>query len=175
MSTVDYPLSSTAFVPLRDSPQPEPKPSLHRIQAVRKQQGLSIRSVSRRTKVEPRVLRAEEEESSDLTLSALYRWQKALEVPVSDLLEESHEPVSRPVMERARMVKIMKTAAAIRERTESEPVYRMALMLIDQLLEIMPELADISPWHSVGQRRTTNEFGRITDRTVSDDFFADKD
>ena len=30
---------------------------------------------------------------------------------------------------------------------------RLVQMLLEQLVEIMPELADIGPWHAVGQRR----------------------
>ena len=33
-------------------------------------------------------------------------------------------------------------------------------MLIEQILEIMPELADVTPWHTVGQRRTLDDVGR---------------
>ncbi len=42
-------------------------------------------------------------------------------------------------------------------------------MLVEQLLEIMPELREVSAWHSVGQRRTLDEFGRAIERTLPDD------
>jgi len=35
----------------------------------------------------------------------------------------------------------------------------------------MPELADVSPWHSVGQRRTRDELGRAARMIVSEDTF----
>jgi hypothetical protein len=69
------------------------------------------------------------------------------------------------------MVKLMKTAAAIRERTDGEPVGRLVGMLIDQILEIMPELADVTPWHTVGQRRTLDDVGRTGRMLVSEEIF----
>jgi hypothetical protein len=69
------------------------------------------------------------------------------------------------------MVKLMKTAAAIRERTEGQPVGRMVTMLIEQILEIMPELSDVTPWHTVGQRRTLNDIGRAGQTVVSEEVF----
>ena len=61
---------------------------MHRIATVRKQKGLSLRSVARRMGVRENELRRDEEESADLHLSRLYQWQKALDVPLCDLLVE---------------------------------------------------------------------------------------
>ena len=36
----------------------------------------------------------------------------------------------------------------------------------------MPELAEVSAWHSVGQRRSLNEYGKVVDRRLRDDFFT---
>jgi hypothetical protein len=49
----------------------------------------------------------------------------------------------------------------------------LASMLISQLVEVMPELQEVSAWHSVGQRRTQDEMGRIVERTIPDSFFGD--
>jgi hypothetical protein len=46
-------------------------------------------------------------------------------------------------------------------------------MMADQLVEIMPELRDVNPWHTVGQRRTLDELGRIALETVPDTIFFD--
>ena len=67
----------------------------------------------------------------------------------------------------------MKTVAAILERSESKSICRLAEMLTEQLTELMPELKDVSPWHSVGQRRTAHELGRIADCSIPDDFFIE--
>ena len=52
-------------------------------------------------------------------------------------------------------------ANAILESAPSGAVQRMAENLVEQLIELMPELAEVSPWHSVGQRRSLEELGRI--------------
>ena len=116
-------------------------------------------------------VRAQEEETQDLRISDLLQWQKALGVPLQDLLVDSEPPLSRPVMERAQMVRLMKTAAALKDSVQSEGAERLATMLIQQLVEVMPELKDVGAWHSVGQRRSLDEYGRIVERRISDDFF----
>src|SRR3954453_22803443 len=88
---------------------------LHRIQEVRRLQGMSLRTAARQLDTDIRSIRAQEQATSDLKLSDLYRWPRALEVPVSELLVDSEEPLSRPVRERAAMVKVMKTARSLLE------------------------------------------------------------
>ena len=114
-----------------------------------------------------RTLRSQEEPDADLKLSDLRRWQTVLDVPLAELLEESDLPLSRPVMERAQMVRIMKTAASLLEAAETPEVRRFSTVLIDQLTEVMPELSEVSAWHSVGQRRTLDEVGKIAEKPVS--------
>ena len=145
----------------------------HRIKEVRREQGVSLRRVSQLLRTEVRELRREEEETSDLPLSRIYEWQKALEVPIADLLVDSAGPLSPPVLERARMVRVMKTVAAIMEKAENTGIERLAQTLVDQLVEIMPELKGINPWHSVGQRRSLNEYGRIMERSYSADIWRE--
>jgi hypothetical protein len=113
----------------------------------------------------------QENESTDLRLSDLYRWQAALDVPLEELLLETGKPLSRPIMERAKMVRLMKTAAAIEELAPTVQVRRLAQRMIDQLVDLMPELQGVGPWHSVGQRRSLDEYGRIVERRIPDDFF----
>lgn len=144
---------------------------LHRIAAVREQQGVTLRNVARRLGMSLPVVRRQEEPDCDLRLSDLLRWQQVLEVPVAELLVEGEGQLSGPVLERSRMVKLMKTAAAIRERTQEQPVGRLVTMLIEQILEIMPELSDVTPWHTVGQRRTLDELGRTGRAVVSEEVF----
>ncbi|MCP4193543.1 MAG: helix-turn-helix transcriptional regulator [Planctomycetaceae bacterium] len=145
---------------------------LHRIQEVREQQGISLRSVARQMKRPISTVREQERSDSDLKLSELLQWQNILDVPLVDLLHDLDSPLSRPVMERAQMVKLMKTAASIAEQAECDGVQRLAKMLTDQLVNMMPELSEVSAWHSVGQRRSLNEYGRVVDRRLGDDFFS---
>ena len=160
------PCSPTA--PARETERPE---RLHRIAEVRREQGVSLRSAARRLRTDLTTVRHQEDPNTDLRLSELTRWQQVLDVPLIDLLVEPASPLSRPVLERARLIRLMKTAAAIQEQSESAGVQRLAKMLVHQLVEIMPELAEVSAWHSVGQRRSLTEYGRVVERCVRDDFF----
>ena len=116
-------------------------------------------------------MRRQEQPDSDLRLSEVMLWQSVLEVPIAELLVEGEGQLSGPVLERSRMVKLMKTAAAIRERTSGTPVGRTVDMLVEQILEIMPELRDVTPWNTVGQRRTLDDVGRTARYSMPDDIF----
>ncbi len=157
-----------ATVPARERNH-EPGRPLHRIQDVRRLQGMSLRTAARQLGIDVRSIRAQEQASSDLRLSDLYRWQRALDVPVGELLVEDDDPLSRPIRERAQLVKIMKTARSLAETISHPSAQRMAENLIEQLQELMPELAEVSPWHSVGQRRSLDEMGRIAEQPISDE------
>lgn len=170
LSQLDVPqLGHTVEAVLPASTKSKRRP-LHRIQEVRERQGVSLRSVAQALGSSPSQLRREEEEDCDLTLSRLYQWQRALEVPVSDLLDDSAGPLSAPVLERARLVKLMKTVASIIEQAPTPSIRRMADRLVDQLVEIMPELRGVAPWPSVGQRRSGEEYGRIVERSYHVDW-----
>ena len=152
---------------------PPAKRPLHRLGAVRRLQGVSRCAVARRLNVEISVVKDQENETTDLPLSTLYQWQELLEVPVAELLVDSSDPLSLPVMKRARMVRVMKTVLSILERTNQLPIKRMAQTLVEQLEDLMPELKGISAWHAVGQRRRLNELGRAAERRLSADVFMD--
>ena len=112
-----------------------------------------------------------EDETCDLLLSTLYQWRAALGVPAANLLLDEDDGLSAPVLKRARMIRLMKTAAAILERAEQDSMKRLAQMLVDQLIEIMPELETVTAWHAVGQRRSLDECGRIAEHQLPDDWF----
>jgi len=145
--------------------------TFHRIADVRRQQGVTLRNVARRLGMSLPLVRRQEQADCDLRISDLLRWQQVLEVPVAELLVEGENALSGPVLERARMVKLMKTVAAIRERSRDSDIARMVDMLVEQILEIMPELSDVTPWHSVGQRRTSDDLGRTACRVVPEEVF----
>lgn len=145
----------------------------HRIAEVRQQQGVSVRSAARRMGVPMEQVRREERPDTNLTLVDLARWQKALEVPLVDLLVDNNSPLSAPVLKRAKWLRLMKTVKALAELKASAAVSRMAEMLEQQVLEVMPELEDVGAWHSVGQRRTQDEMGRIVEDIVPTSFARD--
>lgn len=142
------------------------KTKYHRIAEVRTEQGVSLRSVSRRTGIEIRVLKQQEDPYTNLTIQELLVWQRALDVPLSDLLVDNNSRLSQPVQQRAQLVKIMKTAAAIQEVSTSPRVNRLVTMLKEQLEELMPELKEVSAWPNYGQRRAPNQLGKIGEMPI---------
>lgn len=174
MSTVEYPINTDGVgVSGRTLPLPCNSRPLHRLSKVRQQQGISLRSVARKFGQSVQEIRQQEDMHHDMTISDLLRWQKILEVPLVDLLEDPSASLSEPVSKRANLLRVMKTAKAIEESAQGLIVKRLAAMLIQQLIELMPELAEVSPWHSVGQRRTQADVGRIAEHPIPEQFFND--
>lgn len=168
MATAEFtPLTQPASASLPTEAASE-KP-LHRIRDVRMEQGMSLRSAARHMNSDVRTLRKQEDQSTDLKLSEVRAWQAALDVPLIDLLEEGDGSLSRPVLERARLVRLMKTAVALRDKAESEGLGRMAEMMVQQLIEVMPELKEVSAWHTYGQRRSLDDLGRIVEQSIPDE------
>jgi transcriptional regulator with XRE-family HTH domain len=143
---------------------------LHHLGNARKRQGLSIRCVAQRLNKTVGEVREQEDERADIMLSELYRWQKVLEVPLDELLREPTDALSPRVRMRAQMLRIMKTARALRSQARTEGEARLARLLIAQLIEIMPELKEVAAWPTVGHRRTADELGRIAEHPVPDDW-----
>jgi hypothetical protein len=145
---------------------PRERVKYHRIAEVRAEQGASLRSVSRRTGIEIRVLKQQEDPYTNLTIQELQVWQRALDVPLADLLVDNNNRLSQPVQQRAQLVKIMKTTAAIQEVSTSPRVSRLVTMLKEQLEELMPELKEVSAWPNYGQRRAPNQLGKIGEMPI---------
>lgn len=167
---MDAGLVPTPGSPVPISPGQRP---LHRIAETRRRQGVSVRSAARRLGTSMEQVRREEDPKFDMSLSELYHWQEALDVPIAELLVECEEPLSSPVLTRARLLRVMKTVRSIHETTKCVSVERLATMLEQQLVELMPELKDVSAWPTVGQRRSHREVGRIAERTVPNTFATD--
>ncbi|OHB84957.1 MAG: hypothetical protein A2V98_12240 [Planctomycetes bacterium RBG_16_64_12] len=150
---------------------PAPSRPLHRLGTVRRREGISRRTVARRLKTSIGDVKQQEDETADLLLSTLYQWQEVLEVPVSELLAESDEPLSSPVRKRAKMLRVMKTAVTILERTRQTSIRRLAQMLVEQLVELMPELEGVGPWPAVGKSRLPSDYGQVVHRRLPDEVF----
>jgi transcriptional regulator with XRE-family HTH domain len=154
---------------LRRTPD-RPLKGLQKLNTARRRQGLSIRCVAQRLGRTVSEVRAQEHEQADILVSELYRWQAALEVPIEELLEEPDDSLSTMVSVRAQLLKVMKTAMAMRRQARSEAERRLARLLTDQLLEIMPELKEVAGWPAVGHRRRADEVGRIGENPISEDW-----
>jgi transcriptional regulator with XRE-family HTH domain len=142
------------------SSKSQPRTKLHRIAEVRISQGISERTLCRRLNIDIKQLRALEDPTSDIPLSVLLAIREALDVPFADLLVES-EGLARPVYERAKLLKIMKTAVSIKESSLPTRASRLAQMLNEQLIELMPELADVGGWPEFGTRRGIGSIARV--------------
>jgi len=163
------PIIPRSPIPLPLDANTAPSHSLHRIGEVCRREGVSDRSAARQLGMRVSEVKRQQKHSTDLRLSDLYRWQQMLEVPLEELLSEPTDELSPALLTRARLVRLMKSARAIDENASTKSTRRLAKRMIDQLLEIMPELKAISAWHSVGQRRGLNELGRIMERRLPDD------
>jgi transcriptional regulator with XRE-family HTH domain len=153
-------------------PLPAAKGRLHRLGTVRRREGISRRTLARRLKTSINAVKRQEEEGSDLLLSTLYKWQQILEVPVTELLAEPNGSLSSPVEHRAKMLRVMKTAVTIRDRARQTSIQRLAQMLVEQLLELMPELEGIGPWPAVGKSRQPSDYGQVVHRRLPDELFV---
>jgi transcriptional regulator with XRE-family HTH domain len=165
------------FAELENSEVDESRPmvSVHRgalqkLGAARRRQGLSLRCVAQRLGRTVSEVRSQEDEQADLLVSELYRWQAALEIPIDELLNEPEDALSPRVQMRAQLLKAMKTAMALRRQARSEAERRLSRLLVEQLLEIMPELKEVAAWPAVGHRRRADEIGRIGENPIPDDW-----
>ena len=148
------------FVPGGLPPQTDTRFPLHRLAEVRKNQGVSIANLARRLNMETMDVRLQEIPTADMLLSQLYRWREILDVPISELLIDSEDTIDDPIKSRASLVRVMKTVRSILETARERSIQRMAQTLFDQLVEIMPELKDVSAWPAVGQSREPKDYGQ---------------
>jgi transcriptional regulator with XRE-family HTH domain len=146
---------------------------LHRLGEARRQEDVSRRNVARHLGITVEDVRRQECETTDLPLSVLHKWANVLSLPVAELVAEPDDSLATPLFNRASLVRVMKTAVAILEQTRDPRTKRSARTMVDQLIEIMPELRGISAWHAIGKRRRLNELGIAAERSLSDEIFMD--
>ena len=170
MSTTHFSLPNETFpANVSTTPEEEHRP-LHQLSRVRQREGVSLRAMARRLGTDVQTVRRQENPTSDLLLSELYQWQESLGVPASELLTDT-DSMADPIQHRAQLVRLMKTVAAMQERARQPAIQRMAQMMYEQLLELMPELESVTAWNAVGHRRNANELGAAASRCVGNDMF----
>ena len=147
--------------------------SLHRLGEARRREDVSRRTVARHLGITVEDVERQECKTTDLPLSVLHKWAKVLGLPVVELVEEPDDSLSTPLFNRANLVRVMKTAMAIREQTRDPRTKRLGQTMVDQLMEIMPELRGVGALHAVGKRRRLYEMGIAAERIVSDEVFMD--
>jgi transcriptional regulator with XRE-family HTH domain len=112
----------------------------HRLADARRQQGVTLKNIARRMGVSMEEAARQEGAGGELRLSELHAWQSVLELPVSELLFEVDSQLSAPVFERARMLRLIKTVLDVRSRNRDQRLESTLQMLVDQILEIMPDM-----------------------------------
>ncbi|MGI9456265.1 MAG: hypothetical protein ACR2NU_06860 [Aeoliella sp.] len=142
----------------------------HRIAEVRNQQDMTLRTLARRTGIPAEELSRQEDPYCDLTMSQLVVWQQELQVPLVNLIVDRDDVLCNSILTRARLLRTMKTVQSISDSARDSQIRRLAERACDQLVEVMPELREVSAWPKVGQRRTHSDFGRIAECPIPDSF-----
>lgn len=140
----------------RMSPANRPR-TLHRLEEVRREQQISTRALASRMNTTVAVVDSQQRSTCDLTLSQLYKWQAALDVPVADLLVQPGDGLSPCIRQRAELLKVVKTVRLMEHYAEDVRTQRLVAQLMDQLLAMVPEFKQVDAWPKVGQRRTADE------------------
>jgi transcriptional regulator with XRE-family HTH domain len=146
---------------------------LHRLGEARRQEDVSRRNMARHLGITVEDVGRQECQTTDLPLSVLHKWAKVLSLPVAELVQEPDDSLATPLFNRACLVRVMKTAMAILKQTRDPRTKRLARTMVDQLMDIMPELRGIGALHAVGKRRGLNELGIAAERRLSDEIFMD--
>lgn len=145
--------------------------ALHRIKQVRITEGISLAMLARRMNKATSILRDQEQEHTDLTLTELYCWQAALKVPLRELLVEPEYALSEPIRARASLIRMATTAKAILKTSTSRVTRCLAQDLLHQMTNMMPELENLLPElnhrHSWRELKTRGQdFGRTAERII---------
>jgi transcriptional regulator with XRE-family HTH domain len=115
---------------------------LHRLAAVRAARKVSPSVLAQRLNITAEQVKLREQGSVDLPLSELYKWAAALEVPVERLLVNSDVVVPVPEMDLESAKELLRTARALCAETDHPNLERMATALVEQIVELAPELKD---------------------------------
>lgn len=112
-----------------------PAPKYHRLQTVRQKQCISLRDVAVKTGVSVEMASREENGEADLTLGRLFEWQKALGVPISDLLVSNQFPSENEEIKS--IAKTIQLAKQTLQRSDSPDVRSMTQAIIEELNRLM--------------------------------------
>ena len=146
---------------------------LHRLGDVRRRKRISRKTAAEQLHVDVDAVRRQEHETADLLLSTLYQWQQLLAVPVTELLVDSHDPLALPNANRRKMATLFQTVLGILKQSKDPKARRMAHTLVDQLIEVMPDLQTVAARHGFGRRRCLDAEGRVPTGPLPIDLFLD--
>ena len=116
-----------------------PEGKLHVIKDVRINRGLTIEEVAARLGKSVESASMEEAATTDLTLSVLRAWSKALGVPVGDLLIERPEYAGIPGLTKNRLAQLELTASKIVKLASDKATLTFARGLCRQIREFFDD------------------------------------
>lgn len=149
-----------------------PTAPLHHLREVRLREEVSLRTMSRRLGVRLATVKEQESCSTDIPLSVLYQWQSALGVPAGELLVDGDDPLSSPKEKRDKLLQLMKTASSLSEQSKQLEIRRMIETIINQLIEIMPELDEAHSEIVEETRRKPIDFSRMLESSLPESMFT---
>lgn len=144
----------------------------HRLAAVRRRERVSLQCVAKRLGIPVREAARQENPKTNLSLSTIYAWQRVLDVPIAELLVEPTESLAESVQTRAQLVRVMKTALLLLHRSKESRIERLAQNLFNDLVEIMPELAEVKSLPTHGNIRTKKDVPRIVAQQISSNWLG---
>ena len=144
-----------------------PLRGFHRLAAVRRRERVSLQCVAKHLGIPLREAALQEDPNTDLPLSIIYDWHRVLDVPISELLVEPNESLAESVQTRAQLVRVMKTTMLLRHRTKDSRIGRLAENLFNDLVQIMPELAEVKSLPVHGNIRSQADVPRIISQQIS--------
>ena len=131
----------------------------HQVAKVRRIQSVSLATCARKLGISINEARYQEQPTTDLTISQLMAWKEVLDVPLSELFGPIENELDNPVRNRALLLKAMKSAKQIRRDSRESGIRSMADNMIEILLKMMPELAEVTAWPEVGQSHEARPLG----------------
>ncbi len=139
---------------------------VHRLKQAREREGMSLRSVSNRTGLSVPMLR-HQEETNDIGLADLAKWQQALGIPFADLFNPPSNELDELIMLRAGLVQLTKSVKSLLEVDLKDGPRAMVQNLFHRLTELMPELTEVGSWPTRGTTRRLDEPSLLETRSVS--------
>lgn len=130
---------------------------LHRIDRACLRRGISAEAAAGWLNLEPSEVQEQLDQQSDMKLSQLYEWQELLGAPLTELLVDPDDVLADPVQAQAELGKIMEAAISIKKGSRQASTRRLAIMLIEQLIELAPKLESVRPSNHGAAPGTTEE------------------
>ena len=85
------------------------------------------------------------------------------------IARRTDDDLTSSILLRSQLVRLMKTVRTILEKAKQDSVRWIAQTMINQLVEIMPELSEVGVWNVGGRQRRRSELGVAAERRLATD------